>query len=429
MPAGLETQPMPFMNEHGEAVCALRRWYCAGTASSAAASAEVELFESATALDGRWRQLTERHGVFFDPVCLRVFESTGPEEAVWRYVILSFEGVPSAALVTQLVRVSDAQLSVEQDRATGLIHAAKRVRNAALGAMGRRVLVLGNLFAAGPYGVALAPGAAPARIWAAVPAVVERLRRGDARVPSADFVLVKDFETDAPGADLSLAAHGYGLLHTEPTMALALSPQWRSLADCLEQMRFKYRKAARLTIARCEADGCVIRELTANEMRVHADQIYDLYRQVESRADTRFGVLQHSHLPELARVLGPARLRCSGIFLDGVLAGFSTLLKEDSETGVAHVVGFDYAKNSRVPLYHRLLLALVEDAIAMQCGRLHFGRTALEPKARLGAIPRPAHVYVRHRNPLLNGIARVLLNSVPQRRAQARRVFRETHGD
>jgi hypothetical protein len=408
-------------------VCALRRWYCTGAARALRSALDIEIFDRAADLDGRWTRISAGKSILFDPACLGVFACTGPDEAIWRYVLLSMDGIPAAAMVTQLVTVSDAQLSVEQDRARGMVHAMKRMRNHLLGAMGRRVLVLGNLFSAGPYGVVLAPEADAARVWASVPGVVELLRKGNAIVPPADFVLVKDFATAVPGSEVVLGAQGFGRLHTEPVMTMEVSPAWQSLRDYLQDLRFKYRKAARLTIQRCEAANCVLKGLSAAEMAGAAERLYALYQQVEARADTRFGVLQPTHLPELARLLGPERFRCTGIFRDHLLVGFTTLFK-DGNSGVAHIVGFDYAVNAEIPLYHRLLLALIEDAIAMQCDTLHFGRTALEAKARLGAVPHPAHVYVRHRSPVLNGAARVLLNSVPQRRATARHVFRSAEG-
>jgi hypothetical protein len=51
-------------------------------------------------------------------------------------------------------------------------------------------------------------------------------------------------------------------------------------------------------------------------------------------------------------------------------------------------------------------------AIALGCKRLSLGRTALEPKARLGARPDPMRVWIRHRIPMLNLIVRGLLHTI-----------------
>jgi hypothetical protein len=45
----------------------------------------------------------------------------------------------------------------------------------------------------------------------------------------------------------------------------------------------------------------------------------------------------------------------------------------------------------------------------MRASSLSFGRTALEPKARLGAKPQDMQVWLRHRQPVLNRLVRRLV--------------------
>ncbi|HEX8351365.1 MAG TPA: hypothetical protein VF611_00465, partial [Pyrinomonadaceae bacterium] len=71
-----------------------------------------------------------------------------------------------------------------------------------------------------------------------------------------------------------------------------------------------------------------------------------------------------------------------------------------------------------------LLQAVVSDAIGLGCRRLSLGRTALEPKARLGARPAPMHVWIRHRIPALNVAVRGLLRAVPHDEAPDRNPFK-----
>ena len=82
----------------------------------------------------------------------------------------------------------------------------------------------------------------------------------------------------------------------------------------------------------------------------------------------------------------------------GEILGFVNTVK-DGETAVGYYIGFDRAANEQFPIYFRLLQAVVDDAIKFGCKRLSLGRTALEPKARLGACPAPMRVWIRHRIP------------------------------
>jgi hypothetical protein len=52
------------------------------------------------------------------------------------------------------------------------------------------------------------------------------------------------------------------------------------------------------------------------------------------------------------------------------------------------------------------------------------GRTALEPKARLGAKPQPMRVLVRHRIPMLNVLVRALLHTISHDEAPERNPFK-----
>jgi hypothetical protein len=56
---------------------------------------------------------------------------------------------------------------------------------------------------------------------------------------------------------------------------------------------------------------------------------------------------------------------------------------------------------------------------------LSFGRTALEPKARLGALPQPITVWMRHRQPVMNLFVRNLLRVIPHEEAPERNPFKK----
>jgi hypothetical protein len=82
------------------------------------------------------------------------------------------------------------------------------------------------------------------------------------------------------------------------------------------------------------------------------------------------------------------------------------------ETAVGYYIGFDRRANAEFPIYFRLLQTVVEDAINFGCRRLSLGRTALEPKARLGARAEPLELWIRHRIPMLNLVVRGLLHTI-----------------
>ena len=94
------------------------------------------------------------------------------------------------------------------------------------------------------------------------------------------------------------------------------------------------------------------------------------------------------------------------------LLGFIVSLK-DGETAFAYHIGFDRAAaDSGIPVYLRLLHAALGQALEFGCRRVSFGRTALEPKARMGCQPAPTFIWARHRHPMLNQLVQPLLRLV-----------------
>jgi hypothetical protein len=107
------------------------------------------------------------------------------------------------------------------------------------------------------------------------------------------------------------------------------------------------------------------------------------------------------------------------------LLGFVTTVR-DGETAVGYHIGFDRKANADFPIYFRLLQVVVDDAIRFGCRRLSLGRTALEPKARLGARPEPMRVWIRHRLPMLNAVVRALLHTISHDEAPDRSPFKSS---
>jgi predicted N-acyltransferase len=182
----------------------------------------------------------------------------------------------------------------------------------------------------------------------------------------------------------------------------------------------KYRKAARQIGKDVEAAGCRVEELS--DVGRHAGTLHGLYMQTHRNARLRLVTLPPAFIPTLADRLGE-RMRCTVVRRGEELLGFVTTVR-DGETAVGYYIGFDMEANAKLPVYFGLLQAVVADAIRLGCRRLSLGRTALEPKARLGARPAPMRVWIRHRVPALNVVVRGLLRTVSHDEAPERNPFK-----
>ena len=347
----------------------------------------------------RWDAVTAQDSLFFSRRYLRVLEEAGPDNLRQRYALIFRGREAVAALVAQSVTVS---LSRVQKKST-----PKKVA-ASLERLEERMLVCGNLLSWGMHGISFAPGEDSAALWPAVAEAIYRLRRADKLFGDIDLVMVKDIPNAHAAGATALKRFSYRPLETEPNMVLEISPQWRSYEDYLASLTSRYRKGAKQIEKEVAAAGCVVEELV--DVEKYGERLHELYMQTHRNARLRLVTLSPAFIPTLAARLGDD-MRCTVVRRGEELLGFVTTVR-DRETAVGYYIGFDREANAEFPIYFRLLQTVVDDAIRFGCRRLSLGRTALEPKARLGARPDPLRVWIRHRIPMLNVLVRALLHTI-----------------
>jgi predicted N-acyltransferase len=375
----------------------------------------------------RWDALTARSSFFLQRPFLETLEAAGPENIEPRYALVFHDREPVAALAVPLVTVFGERMlkpkaerlqkdSVSSLLKRALLPAAHKVSSG----VRERVLVCGNLLSWGFHGVAFAPGLDAVGLWPAVAEALYRIRRADRLSGQTDFALVKDITPAEEAGIASLRRFSYRPVETDPNMVLELQPHWRTYDDYLASLDGKYRKSARQIAKAIEAAGCRVELL--RDLDASAEHLYSLYLQVQANNALRLVTVPPAFLPSLARNAGE-NFRCSVVRRGADIIGFVTTLK-DGDTAVGYQIGFDRIAVGELPIYLRLLHATVADAIALGCRRLSLGRTALEPKARLGARPEPMQVWLRHRAPAMNLILRNLLAAIPHDEAPDRNPFK-----
>ena len=348
-----------------------------------------------------WDTVTSHDSLFLSRRYLRVLEEAGPENLRQRYALIFRGPEPLGAIVAQSVTVSVSRL--RKTPAPGKARAR-------LERLEEKMLVCGNLLSWGMHGISFAPNQDNNLLWPAVAEAIYRLRRADKLSGDTDFVMVKDIPNAHASGASALSRFSYRELETEPNMVLEISPQWRTNDDYLASLTSKYRKQAKQIEKEVAAAGCRVEEIGSEDVARHADQLHALYMQTHRNARLRLVTLPTTFLPTLAARLGDD-MRFTVLKQDEQLLGFVTTVR-DGETAVGYYIGFDRKANADFPIYFRLLQAVVDHAIKLGCRRLSLGRTALEPKARLGARPDPLRIWIRHRIPMLNVVVRGLLHTI-----------------
>lgn len=358
-----------------------------------------------------WDAATAGGSVFTSRAYLGALDAAAPANVTPQYAIAYRHGAPVVAVAAQFVAAAGEDA----------LPAARGCRTSWGRLIRARVLVCGNLLAWGRHGVSFAPGVSHPAAWPAVADALYRMRRAADLSEKTDLVIVKDLsEADAPSLG-ALETYSYRSFDTEPDMVLALPEKCATFGDYLGLLRSKYRKAAKGVLADTESAGYRADPMDAAALAT--PRVHELYLDARAGAAIRLFSLHREYLPRMANALG-ASFRSVALSKNGSPDGFVTVVK-DGETAYGYYVGFDRAANEHAPVYLRLLLAVVEQALEMGCRRISFGRTALEPKSRLGARPVPLRCWVRHRVPILNVALRRWLCEVPHEEAPEHSPFKD----
>lgn len=362
-----------------------------------------------------WGDLTQRSSPFMQASFLRALEGTLGEEVSPRYALLYDDAVAVAALALQIVRVR-GQTAVAEHH-----HAVRGALRGVVDIVDERALVLGSLVGWQDTGLALRPGVEPASVWPQVLALLDQLRRFEKSEGLINVAAVKDPGPTTPEVETLLRRHGYQRAPSGADMVLRLDPAWASLDDYLAGLTANARRAVRKTLGALETGDFRLKRLSAEEVAAQASRLESLYGQVWANAEVRPVRLTGGFFARLKAHLGPA-CEVTAIERDGQTVAFGVALRQ-GDAAVGYYLGYDKALDA--PLYLRLLVCMVEQAITWRVREVSMGRTSEEPKARLGAVPGPSSLWVKHRVPPLNWAMGAVLGSLEEPQVKAHRVFRQ----
>jgi hypothetical protein len=358
-------------------------------------------------------------------------ERAGPANLQPRYGIAFRDGRPALAVSAQRLDLPADRLfsflgplagsAVARLRLRAALTPRQRAALSLLRQHGARALVCGSAVSCGPEGVVFGRDEEESAMWPTVLDVLERMRETDDLYGATDVVLIKDLPAKAGPAEGMLASGGYRPIENEPDMVLELDPSWKTRQDYLSGMSSRYRRPFEKTLRRVEDAGFRIEHLT--DAAGCADEMHELYLHVQRRARWRPVAVRASFFPMLLQELGDA-VRCMVLREPaGRMAGFVTILR-DRDTTVGYLMGYDPEINRRVPVYLRLLQLVVEEGLRSRCRFVSLGRTALDPKARLGAEPVPLKLWIHHGYPALHEAVQRWLRRTLFERVPARHPFR-----
>jgi len=283
---------------------------------------------------------------------------------------------------------------------------------------GVKLLVLGNTQVSGPYGMWFNEELNETERALYWEALVQKIEHSDL---NADILIVKELDNFQSIIKKILVTNKYKEISALPIMKMEIPNTWKTTKDYYEAFSSKYR--IRAHSARKKFEGIVRKELNSEDLILCKLEMETLYKNVYNRARFRLFQVHNSYFIELKNSL-KEDFKVFGYFKNGALIGFNSILFSNYSCE-AHLIGLNYDFNKTNSLYLNMLYDIVEEAIIAKCENVDFGRTAMEIKSTVGAVPNEADVFLKFTNPFLNNLASFILKKNTTEKWLQRHPFKE----
>jgi len=188
----------------------------------------------------------------------------------------------------------------------------------------------------------------------------------------------------------------FSKIEVEEEMVLEISDKWNIIDNYISDLRKKYRSKVKKIIN--STSRLEIKSLNSDDLVFYADNIQDLFTQVVN--ESRFsGPLFNTN--SFSLLVKNDVFKVYGYFINNNVIAFSSEIHQD-KTLYSYYTGFDKSLNKTFPIYGRILIETINNAIKLKMNKVVFGRTANEFKSNFGAIPIKSYVYIKLKNKYLN---------------------------
>ena len=209
--------------------------------------------------------------------------------------------------------------------------------------------------------------------------------------------------------------------NVQPNMIFYLNGKWKNNEEYIGSLSKKYRDQYKRALKKF--DGIVVKNLTLKEIEYYENIIYDLYHYVAINAPFNTFFLAKNHFSTMKKQCSE-RFLLFGYFLNDKLVGFHTLLLNGSVLET-YFLGYDQKVQKENMLYLNMLYNMTNFGIEHGFDKIIFGRTALEIKSSIGAIPVEMSGFMYHTNNLINKyLGKIFQKIEPQVTWQMRHPFK-----
>lgn len=347
---------------------------------------QYRIFESTAVLPDAWDNVSKQ-SLFLQSAYLRVLENSAPENISSEFIGVFHENELMATAMLQQIDLGKLAGFGSRDHSI-----LSSLRNILFKRFSSQLAILGNNMLTGQHAISFHPKANKSEVLATLKQYLTKLS------PAPHHTIFKDFKVqdaklfDQPAFQKSLQ------FSSQPNMSLTIPIEWKQETDYVQALTKKYRDQYKR--ARKKVEGIEKRQLSLEEIEHWKSRIYELYQHVAEHAPFNTFFLAKNHFYSLKKELGDA-FRFFAYFENDQLIGFNTLIQHD-DVLETYFLGYDEKIQREKMLYLNMLYDMIGCGIHQGFKRINFGRTALEIKSSVGALPEQLYGWMQHQNKLIN---------------------------
>ncbi len=389
----------------------------------------VTFFSSMKEVSEDWELVDVPENLFLSRPYLEAVEAAPPAEMGFCYLIFYQHNRPVGKAYGQVLLFNGDTLQnsegEKEDRNPCFFRAFGRFMKGLFTSRAEfRTLIGGNQLLTGEHAFQFESDFSSEKVWKLVDEGYEIAGQElDRRKLPIDVFFYKDFPESKKPATKIWMDKGFNELPFMPSMVFPIRGHWNTFEDYMTDLTSKCRVRTRRAFKK--KDGLMMLEMTLDDLLIHRNKMYDLYKKVAENAGFNAVQLHVDYFVELKRFL-PEAFRIYGYFLDGKLRGFFTTILNGEELE-AHFLGFESEDNRKFQIYLNMLLDMIRLGIDQQLERIVFARTAMEIKSSVGAVPEEMSSYLRHRSTFANRFLKPLIEYLsPEDAWTPRHPFKKT---
>ncbi|WP_299149193.1 GNAT family N-acetyltransferase [uncultured Dokdonia sp.] len=345
-------------------------------------------YSSINDIDNRvFKALDCEETVYFSKPFLQAFERANTL-ITYTYLIITLDNKPVALAITQAIDIS-LETATEK---LPLTQQLARSLQCYLSGKKTHILVCGNIFLSGAYGLYVKTGIDKRRIYNTLSRKLKKL--STPKKPRIFFL--KDFNAQEDASASIAEKEHFQSFTVEPNMRLVV--RWQDFETYKASLKSKYR--VKVNRADTLSKHLISTSFTATQIRDNIHKLQGLYNNVVSKAV--FNTVPIA-IETYALLKGAFKdqVRFTAYSKDGELVGFSTAFIVN-DVLEAHFIGLDYDFNKTDAIYQRMLNDYIRQGLSLGVKEINLGRTASEIKSTLGATPEQLRCYIKHRRTVAN---------------------------